>query len=400
MNRLVRSVSVWRAERVTPEVLRAALPRYAVAGGTVALATLLRLLLMPVFGEESPFLLALGAVVVSALYGGLGPGLLASVGSALISTYFFFPPYYSFAIADPSTRARLSAFLLEAFFISAISGALRTALHRVEQRRQTAEALASVSALISQSLEPLDVQQRIVDSVHALFRARRAALYTSEPESGDLVVQAVSPAANPIAALDRFPRGMGVVDLALRVRQPVATPDVLTDARVALAEEMKAQIIRAGHGAVLAVPIEERGAVIGVLTVADRRGRRFAEEEIRLAESFASHAAIALANARLYRAQGVRATRLRTLAKLNQTISSSLDVDQVLLQIARAAAELMGAPAIECWVANHAVQRMELRASSDPELRADKRLTELPFGQGAVGWVANHRRPLLTPIRK
>ena len=137
MNRLGGSVSVWRSKGGVLGMRRAALLRYTVACGAVVLATLLRLLLMPVFGEESPFLLALGAVVVSALYGGLGPGLLASVSSALISAYFLFPPYYSFEIADPGTGTRLSAFLLEAFFISAISGVLRAALYRAEQRRQT-----------------------------------------------------------------------------------------------------------------------------------------------------------------------------------------------------------------------------------------------------------------------
>ena len=36
--------------------------------------------------------------------------------------------------------------------------------------------------------------------------------------------------------------------------------------------------------------------------------------------------------------------RLRTLARLNRLVSSSLDLDEVLAVIAGAAAELMGAP--------------------------------------------------------
>jgi hypothetical protein len=64
----------------------------------------------------------------------------------------------------------------------------------------------------------------------------------------------------------------------------------------------------------------------------------------------------------------VRATRLRTLAHLNQLVSSSLDLDEVLGGIARSAATLMAAPFVEFWVANETTRTLELRAFSDPRL--------------------------------
>ena len=52
--------------------------------------------------------------------------------------------------------------------------------------------------------------------------------------------------------------------------------------------------------------------------------------------SLADQAGIAIENARLYETLETRADRLRTLARLNQLISSSLDMDAVLHEIARA----------------------------------------------------------------
>ncbi|HLL39517.1 MAG TPA: diguanylate cyclase [Rubrobacteraceae bacterium] len=55
------------------------------------LALLLMMLLRPLL-ESSIFLLFLAAVAVSALYGGLGPGLVATMLSALASDFFFLSP--------------------------------------------------------------------------------------------------------------------------------------------------------------------------------------------------------------------------------------------------------------------------------------------------------------------
>lgn len=69
---------------------------YGVAVLTVAIALLLKLLLAPLIDHESPFLVFFAAVIVSAWYGGMGAGVLATAVSALFSNYFFLEPTYSF----------------------------------------------------------------------------------------------------------------------------------------------------------------------------------------------------------------------------------------------------------------------------------------------------------------
>jgi PAS domain S-box-containing protein len=114
-------------------VRRSQLVRYGIAGLSIVLATVLMLLLDPLLAmTQSPFLLFFGAVMVSAWYGGLGPGLLATALSGLISTYFFLPPIHSLSL-DLVSGSRLSLFLLEGVLISVLSGALRVAKQRVER---------------------------------------------------------------------------------------------------------------------------------------------------------------------------------------------------------------------------------------------------------------------------
>jgi adenylate cyclase len=76
--------------------------------------------------------------------------------------------------------------------------------------------------------------------------------------------------------------------------------------------------------------------------------------------------------------------RLRTLTRLNQLVSSSLDIDRILNGIALAAVELTDAAHVSLWVADEAVE-------------AGHPVKTLRFGEGGVGWVALHRRPLDIP---
>ena len=87
-------------------------------------------------------------------------------------------------------------------------------------------------------------------------------------------------------------------------------------------------------------------------------------------------------------------TAFHTLARLNQVVSSSLDMDKVLHEIAHAAATLMDAPFVHFLLADEATHTLASRAFSDPRIGADFPIKTVPFSAGGLGWVATHRRPL------
>jgi PAS domain S-box-containing protein len=106
--------------------------RYGVAALAVGAALGLKLLFDPLITEQSPFLLLAGAVVVGAWFGGLGPGLLATVLGGLGADYFFLPPEGSFT--GPAVAFwPLLLFTLQGLLISSLVAALRFARKRAEQ---------------------------------------------------------------------------------------------------------------------------------------------------------------------------------------------------------------------------------------------------------------------------
>src|SRR5215208_1387462 len=111
--------------------------RYGVAALAVGVVLALKLLLDPWITAESPFLLLAGAVVVSAWFGGLGPGLLATFLGALCANYFFLPPEGTFTGLGVAFLPLL-LFALQGLLISWLIDALRSARSLAEQSTREA----------------------------------------------------------------------------------------------------------------------------------------------------------------------------------------------------------------------------------------------------------------------
>jgi PAS domain S-box-containing protein len=80
--------------------------------------------------RETPFFLFLAAVSVSALGGGVGPGVLTALLSITAISYFFLPPIHSLYVATAGDVLRLALFALVAALISWLTGRVRESEER------------------------------------------------------------------------------------------------------------------------------------------------------------------------------------------------------------------------------------------------------------------------------
>ncbi len=195
-----------------------------------------------------------------------------------------------------------------------------------EARRRSAEALTETGRLLSHTLSPTEVAERVVGRVRDLIGATCAVVYRLDRPAGVFRALAVSGQTGRGFTDDiEIPFDMGTIGLAVRERQPVMTPDLLRDPRIVVGPDLAARLASAPHRAGLAVPLIAHGEVIGALFLGDRVGRRFTPDEVRLAENFADQAAIAFSNARLY--EGERRAR-------NEAEAANLAKDQFLAMLA------------------------------------------------------------------
>ena len=143
---LVKGPIAWKRSLAVPEKMLKGLIkthnpriRYGIAVLACLSAFLLTDLSYPLI-HGPVFLLPHFAVMISALYGGGGPGMLATFLSALAFAYYFLPWSLNPADHTISGMARLSLFVLFSSLISWVSASFRSAYRDAETARAEAEA--------------------------------------------------------------------------------------------------------------------------------------------------------------------------------------------------------------------------------------------------------------------
>src|SRR5690606_14213990 len=148
-------------------ISRTVASRYALAIAAVAAAFVLRAAFAPVLGDQAPLVLFLLPVMVTAYFGGVGPGIFATAlacGAGAAITLL--PPGATRAIsADDLLRAGL--FMLEALLASWLIGsrahALRTAKRALEDLREREQRYELVLSGADAAIWDWDVSNKRVD---------------------------------------------------------------------------------------------------------------------------------------------------------------------------------------------------------------------------------------------
>ena len=263
-----------------------------------------------------------------------------------------------------------------------------------DRRRQETEALEAIGRELTSGLDHAVMLQRITDRARDLAGGDLAFIAPVEAGGQAAVVVAVSGAREPLVSL-RMEPGRGVGGRVLITGEPFVTEHYLTDPRVS--QEHAEIIVAEGICGEVVLPLRFRGQITGVLGVASRTPRVWTDADLRVLGKLADHAAVAIENARLLGEARVREERLRTLSRVNQVVSASLDLDGVLGAIVRAATELFGGTPAWIWTADAAEQVVESRAFSDPRLHEGYPVRRAALNEGFVGWVAAHRTMIEVP---
>ena len=127
--------------------------------------------------------------------------------------------------------------------------------------------------------------------------------------------------------------------------------------------------------------------------------RPFTEKQIKLLETFADQAVIAIENVRLFQELQERTRELvesveemKALSEVGQAVSSTLDLETVLETIVARAVELSGTDCGVIYEYDEAAQEFNLRASHRMEAEAVEALkvARIRLGEGATGQAASH----------
>jgi GAF domain-containing protein/anti-sigma regulatory factor (Ser/Thr protein kinase) len=239
----------------------------------------------------------------------------------------------------PRSFSREDVRLAEAFADQTALAIENARLHAQSlQRSRDLEALYRADEVLYRSLRLDEVLQALVDVASDVLRADMTSVLVWDEHHEMLVPGATRGFQPEVVAKMAHRPGEGVTTIVAMTGQPVAVEDARTDSRVA----HRITDVEGIHS-LLHVPIKVNGEVFGVFGVNYRQPRRFAGEEERVLLALAHRAAVAIENARLFAESQQRLHELEGLYLADETLHSSLRLNDVLTSLADVAVDVLSA---------------------------------------------------------
>lgn len=167
-------------------------------------------------------------------------------------------------------------------------------------RTQALEALNQAALSISRDLDLDQTLQHIVDSARQLAAARYAALgvFSSDRDLERFVFSGLTQAEAD--KIDQFPTGRGLLGTVLDEKRPMRVGNIRDDPRSVGFPPNHPEM-----SSFLGLPITAGEEMLGNLYLANKTdAMEFSEDDAELMAIFATHAAVAIKNARLYEEVG------------------------------------------------------------------------------------------------
>ena len=254
------------------------------------------------------------------------------------------------------------------------------------------QALLEVAAAVNSSLVVDRVMDAILSGIKKVLPYYFAAILLPNDTSEYLQVGGiVAPAqyrehTEALRATARIPVGEGV------------TGNVFADGRALVIPDVRAFPGYIDHGigeirSEIAVPLKRGDTVVGVLDIEHPAINAFSNDDVSLLNLFASQAAIALENARLFQEQQRRAFELQVIQSIVRDINPLRDRKAIAETISRELKLLIAYHSCRIFALDDQAGELEPVAVDGyypPDFRP-------PIGRGVCGWIADAGEPILIP---
>jgi sigma-B regulation protein RsbU (phosphoserine phosphatase) len=250
------------------------------------------------------------------------------------------------------------------------------------------ELLSTLFDLGREVTSVLDLEEllaKIPQLIARLTRFNAFSVYLLDDARQELRIAYAVGYPDGVTATQRLRLGQGVVGAAAEEGRPILVNDIRQEPRYqGPLRNMLSQ---------LAVPMRRKGKVIGALNLLSERTGAFTSQDEALLRQFATHVAVAIENARLFKSERQYVDTLETLAEIGREMSSILDLDVLLTRIAGLTKRLIDYRTFGILLINEATQELDMKFAV--RYGDDATSKRVKLGQGLVGWAALHKEPVL-----
>jgi K+-sensing histidine kinase KdpD len=282
--------------------LRSPLLSYGLAVVLVASVALVRWGLVPALGRGTPATIVLIPSLLATRYGGVGPGLVAAVLSAVASEYWFLLPGGDVR-STAATVMHGVAFLLEGVAAVVLTAPVRSARLRAQAATRRMQAIYGVSTALGEATTVDEVARAILTRGAVLLGADAAAVFlASEDAQGPLrLMEHVEPDPGMAMMIPLF-REVPIDSelppaIAARRRDVVSSSNAQETASQFPA--LRELLARGMPPAFICAPMTVDGRLIGVLAAAFEHPHPIDSDDRNWAAAMAKDCAMAMDRAQL-----------------------------------------------------------------------------------------------------
>jgi|GEM_PF-3152815 len=201
----------------------------------------------------------------------------------------------------------------------------------LQKKVENLELLLKMSRQFSATLDFKKLMNSIFESVLEILEAEAGSFWLPDNKTKEIICSiAEGPAKDKVLGL-RLKEGQGIVGWAMQHKQNAVIFDAVKDERFAQTVDKKTKFI---SKSMLCVPLLVQDECVGAIQIINKKTEigQFDQNDLEMLDNIANSAAIAIKNARLYQSEQ-RIKELNTLLNFSKVLTSSLDLDQVLLSI-------------------------------------------------------------------
>ncbi len=222
-----------------------------------------------------------------------------------------------------------------------------------------------------------------------VMRVDSCSIYLLDPSGETLRLRASTGLAHQALGRAALKLGEGLTGWAAQNGQPVAAREAQADPRFKLLPQTHEGDLHS----LLAVPLINRGRVIGAFNVQTRQPTDFTPMQIELAALISDLSAGAIDRALLYDHMNRQIVELTTLAQVSQTVTSPIYLDEMLGLVVEMAAKVMGAPVCTLRLIDPSGTELVTRSVNSTGVDFHRR-PPIKVGEGVTGLAVRDRKPV------
>jgi phosphoserine phosphatase RsbU/P len=260
-----------------------------------------------------------------------------------------------------------------------------------ESSQQSSDRLSMLyrlSQTFNSSLDFDEVLNLVMDEVIVATQAERGFVML-KTEEGTLDIRVARGIDRNTVEGSDFQISRGVVERVAESGNPVLTSDAQMDDRFSA----RNSVMLLGLRSILCVPLKLKDRVLGVIYVDNRiQAGIFNEADLDLMNAIGANAAIAIENARLFHEAQRRFDSLRFLHEISIDLTSTLEIDDVLLASLKRISELLGAQEASILTAEDDQLIFQITTGGNANALKPFRI---PIRGSAAGWVLQNNQGVI-----